>query len=929
MLFFKLFFIAATIFHFFWCCHSTENKVSNNFSFEDGKLVADCFNEDSNECLIQFTTYQFINKLHLRGFVFDEENIKQFSKAICNMQIQELTLAQCDISDELISLLTLPFNLKSIRLERLNLSFKGIQSTISKLRSSLESLEIVGCLVSKLPQEEPLINSTSQKVSFDFSKFYHLKNIHVDNLNENFDSYRLLLSLSWSSLERIKISCIHLSTEEWALLLDKWNETNRLVFSNTLKEFNIKIKEIEKHLLIQLIRFLFSIPCLEIISLQAVDWVGIDSLPPLPSSIKQLSLIPFSMIFMEDGEISFYNSKNLSLLTHLTVNESFDTFPYYLFDLKELEYLYIWSGIFSNFSLVANKRCDKLKHLSIQSKYLIPLLANFVNNFPVIERLNVLGADSESFDYYLKIIISSTTLKCLAINYYDNKQNYLKIEDKITSSVEELKLTNVWWKFACDFFKVERFPCLKKIYIVTLNDVLDLNEILEKLSSFLQLTSLTLIGKFSLSYEPLQFTFENLKFFRLEVSNSLNLDHLLGCMPNLIELQLEGLCLRELLLQNPIGIRYLSLPFNVLLRNEDFINIVKNIPYLIQVSNHWISLFQSVTLPSELAYYFKELKVYFQNELQFKINPNCLPIKQLKNDDKLINLVRLKSSKLQNYLSSIFPLETSKSFVKQLFTIEFGKYFNGKSIDNELMKRFFNLLGELEITSEKEALFVQNLLFEGKNESFIGLTDFSLENFTNLFSDYFIKVIEIDFESVHLEFIKEFFKANKKYGLFKIFNFLKSLFTSFSVNNGWSKMINNEIFDFFSDQLLAPSFCLFFDRIKENTLIEEKKKFLPSKFESIAEGLNNLEQEQYNEFSINFKSILIEFCDELFIKSCFDILEAILIPETKCAICLDSLFTKECEFFKAKNGNCHFFHRGCLNEWLKVDNTCPHCRRSK
>ena len=111
-----------------------------------------------------------------------------------------------------------------------------------------------------------------------------------------------------------------------------------------------------------------------------------------------------------------------------------------------------------------------------------------------------------------------------------------------------------------------------------------------------------------------------MKFFCLEFTKeTFYLDQLLCCMPNLIELQLEGVSLKELKVRNPICIRYLSLPFNVFISDEDFINIVKNIPYLIQLNNNRVSLLPNVLSSSELAYYFKELKAYFQNELQFNI----------------------------------------------------------------------------------------------------------------------------------------------------------------------------------------------------------------------------------------------------------------------------------------------------------------------
>ncbi len=84
---------------------------------------------------------------------------------------------------------------------------------------------------------------------------------------------------------------------------------------------------------------------------------------------------------MEDGKRSFWNSKNLSQLTHLTINDSFHMFPYNLFELEQLEYLEIWCSNYVDYLSTIDRRCDKLKYLSIQSKYLRHLLYNFENNF--------------------------------------------------------------------------------------------------------------------------------------------------------------------------------------------------------------------------------------------------------------------------------------------------------------------------------------------------------------------------------------------------------------------------------------------------------------------------------------------------------------------------------------------------------------------
>ena len=134
-------------------------------------------------------------------------------------------------------------------------------------------------------------------------------------------------------------------------------------------------------------------------------------------------------------------------------------------------------------------------------------------------------------------------------------------------------------------------------------------------------------------------------------------------MPNLIELQLEGEFIRELKLLNPVGIRYLKLPFDFFEHNGDIVNIVKNTPSLMKLTvwDSFSSSNYSIPLASELAYYFKELKRHFKNELQFKINTACLPVKLIIGDFNIIKLVRLKSSELTNYLGCIFPIDNFKS----------------------------------------------------------------------------------------------------------------------------------------------------------------------------------------------------------------------------------------------------------------------------
>ena len=948
MLFSRFLFALVTNLPILLCTLSAGKMDSNSFLFENGRLTVNCLSKEPSDCLAQLTTYQPIKKLYLEGFVFDEINVKQFSDTIC--ELQELTLYRCDINDELASLLTLPSSLNSIQLERLNLSVKGIQKIVDKLSVSFESLEVVDCLANEIPPGGRLVTVRGQKESLDFSRFSRLKNICIDNLTDNVDSYNLLLSLTRLPLEIINLPRIDLNSQEWSSLLKEWKTPNGVAFSNTLKKFDLDIIQIEQDLYSKLIRVLFSFSRLEIISLYSARSLEKVSLPPLPLTIRQLSLESTEKIYLEDGKTSFYNSNNLSKLTHLDVYYSFKISPYDLFDFNQLEYLKIRSWGDSDCYWKRDRCCPKLKYLSIFFKYLNPFLANFQNNFPVIETLDTYWASSEGLDSHLKSIISSKTLKCLKIDYTNNTKSPLKIEGVVKSSIEKLELRNVHWEFVSSLLDVELFPSLKTIHIETSRTDLDLdlNEVLEKLSSFPQLTSLILIGNYFLPNEQVPFTFENLKFFYFEVDQkSLDLNNLLCCMPNLIELRLEKMHLSKFMLQNSVGIRYLTLPSEYFQNYHDFINIYKNIPYLIQLKtrmNNFAS-FKNAPFAPELAYYFKKLKEHFKNEFQFEISPNCFPIEQFNYNVELLKLVRLKSPELTNYLNEHFPFDTSESFIKQLFTIKIEKQF-----DIKMVKVLFNLLRELEVTNEKDTLLIQKLFLQSKDQHFAELNNCSSDNFYKIFSGHLSKSTRIYLKPAHSRFVENFYKQNKKYGPTKILKFLNSFFTFLSVadskskiynliksilnfrsvdnDGGRSRILSDKVFDFFSGLLLAPSFCSLFDKIKENKLSKKEKKYLPFKFELIATNMKDLEPKEYEELSSRFKDIFIELCDESFDKSFFEILKIVSTTDTTCSICLDSLFTKECKFFKAKEGNCHLYHKECLNGWLEQNNTCPVCRRS-
>ena len=66
-------------------------------------------------------------------------------------------------------------------------------------------------------------------------------------------------------------------------------------------------------------------------------------------------------------------------------------------------------------------------------------------------------------------------------------------------------------------------------------------------------------------------------------------------------------------------------------------------------------------------------------------------------------------------------------------------------------------------------------------------------------------------------------------------------------------------------------------------------------------------------------------------KSKFKVKKNLIVPvnydekeHSKCPICLDPIMYT----YALYKTNCnHTFHRSCLEKWLKVNNTCPCCRK--
>ena len=936
MLLFVLFFVAITNLPTFWCSLTTIKNYSSSFLFENGKLTADCFNKDSNECLIQLAFYEPFTRLHLKGFVFDEVNVKEFSNIIGKLQLQDLILDRCNINDELGKFLTIPSDLKSFQLEKLNLSSFGIQSIISNLPSSIESLVISACFGKEVCELHSKLN---------LSKFTLLKHFHLLNSNNfTFDACDLLTSLTSLPLEVVILENIRPSLAYWSSILDCWTQQNDHSFSKSLKTFDFQIIHINCKDANRLINFLLASPHLEVFSLNLIVFPlpSQISVISLPANIKQFSLEGYGNIIINNSNDSFYAQNSLSLLplTHLTVSGRFVSFPYQIFRLPHLEFLELFfvnckTNIISS---LVDISCQHLKHLSVKLIHLIPLLSNFDIHFPVIETFEVYEISSSKFDSHLPRIISVNSLKYLRLSYKVASKNLLKFERRITSSLEKLTLISVSWKFFCSLIDNVSIQHLNSVTLDLTDKRLDLKVVLEKFSTFPKLSALKIFSELVLEKES-TVKLEELKSFELFYSgNSINLDYLLNCLPNLFELDLKGEKLMEFKLSKPANINFLKFDFRTRGLEKDVVNLVKWMPNLVQLRNYYgYNLkFSGELLAADLAYYFKVLKEHFMNDLRFEIVPNCLPITLLQKDSFLFQLVRLKSPALLDMLKSKFPLEKYAGIVQQLFTLEIENDLNNWPVDSFFLTvlQFFTELG-IEKSNTNDILFIKKL-FEGdrKRKSTETVT-FSSGRFYDLYYEYLEKQASVQLNDCHREFIRQFLCNNKRYNILKSTDFLISFFTSISSKNeaiSIDRQINQEIFDLFAENLLSNSFLSLINKIKDKRLSDKQLEHLFSYFdyEMVSSKLKSITKYSFNQFVNHFNDEFFE-CEKSKnpIAESFSSFKILLPIGEECPICIQPFDNDPCTFFQVKNNNlvCHYFHKQCLNCWLETSQGCPNCRR--
>ena len=919
------FFLGFTSYFLITKCSDLQIKeYSKVFDYKDDRLIVDGHNVDPGLLLSQLSSIKFLNELTIREFVFDDVSVKEFSKAISALSIKKLSIIQCDFNEEIATLFIISPSIQSIHLEELNLSSRGIEIILNKLDPSVESITISGCYENK-----------PKKHLQSFSKFSLLKQIDIDKKSiGDLNIYHSLRSFTTTSLESIKLRQFELDPFEINSILEEWIHKFGKAFTNNLKVLEFGIFDYNFRLNGKLIQQILSFPNLKILSCDFNDDHLDFSIDALPPNLEQL-ILNDAIIDINANQKSIYSRNNLlaSKFTHLAVNGMFFEFPTYLLCMKNLEYLNLdCISCDTTPTLESFQSPSSLKHLIIQSKHLSPFMPNFDENFKVIEILEVQSRSFHKDFFYFEKLFTNSTLKSLKLDFRSDDFGKFKFNSKCECLFEELELKNVYWKFICQLLDKFTFFQLKKLTICFERETYNLHEVLYKLQTLTELTSLSLMGEVKWKFgEKVPFLFKKLTSFSLEFTDiyAIELDHLMLGMPKLQRLHFPTWNNNEFLLHQPaINIRYLYLPDSVYESDKtNWINFLKNLPNLVQVKNcsKYDSIVDEITA-GDLAYYLKVLREYFKSELLVKIQYDCLPVLLLKKDAQLLKLVRSKSKQLVFYLNEIFPLSTFGTFANQLFMIEFEVFFS--SINFPFIVKFFKLLSELEVGDQPEAMFVKGILLDEWHERLNETIDFSLSNFYDRILNYIIRRDKISLNMEHIEFVIQFSKANKRYGLSTIVEFAKVFFISISTVNGNNKFVDGEMFIFFSSYLLMPSFRSFFDKILNKELSEKEKKFLPLDYESIGDDLKKLEPEQYEELSVRFKDLLFEFVHVSFIEEFSNLLRKILIPATKCAICYESLFSEECSFFfSSEKKECHLFHKSCLYKWLNANNKCPNCRQ--
>ena len=921
------FFLGFTSYFLITKCSDLQIKeVYKNFNYKDDKLIIDCHNLDPGLLFSQLSSIKFLNELSLQEFIFDEISVKELSKAISVLSVKKLSIIECDFNEEIATLFSIPPSVKSIHLEKLNLSSKGIEIILSKLDSSVESITISACCVNE-----------KKKLLQSFSRFCSLKQIDIDKKSiGDSNIYHSLRSLSTASLESIKLHEFKLDASKLNSILKEWIRKYGTSFTDNLKVFELGVFDLDPVPNNELIKRLLSFKNLKILSCELYDEFLDFSINALPPKLEQLILKGAKLyIKINHKQIISQNILSASHLTHLALSNTLTEFPIYLFSMKNLEYLDLSNILCDDAPIVGSFQSpSSLKHLVIQFEHLSPFLPKFDKSFKALEKLDVQFRFIKTF-HNLEKLFTNRTLKTLKLDFRlkDSSQFNFDLDSKCECSLEKLELKNISFEFFCHLFDKLTFSQLKKVSFHFKWENCELYEVLYKLQTLNQLTSLSLRGSINWKIvKKVSFMFKNLISFNWEFSDIgvIELAHLMLGMPNLKSLCLPTWKNNPLFLEQPaINIRYLYLPMGIdELDKTRWINFLKYLPNLVQLRNcsDCNSIVEDEVTAGDLAYYLKVLREYFKSELMFKIEYNCLPVLLLKKDPLLLELVRNKSKKLCTYLNEIFPMNIFEKFVKQLFIIDIVKYFT--TIDISLSMKYFKLISELEIglETEDDIMFFRSIFFRGDYHcAFTNATDFSLANFYNVLLNYLIEQTKVSLNMEHVEFLMKFFKTNKKHSFFKISKFIQKFFIFLSTVDIGNKFIDKEVFSFFSGYLLAPSFRSFFDKIRNKELSEREKKFLAIDFNSVADDLKKLEPEQYEELCIQFKDFLIKFTKESFIESFSNILKKILIPATKCAICYESLFSKECMFFKAKKVYCHLFHEVCLIKWVVEKKTCPYC----
>ena len=760
-------------------------------------------------------------------------------------------------------------------------------------------------------------------------------------------------------LEVIKLWNNSLDAELLALVPGTWNNFIENAFVNVLKVLDLKENYLKSHVFVPLMKYIHHFSVLEELSCfsQFVCYDEQIKIFELPATIKNLSIITEADIFISKLNMTMYNTKYLCQfgLTHLSVSGEFGMFPYEIFDLKELEYLNMLGVSYKCDALLdVLPCCESLRYLAVKATIFLSFCPNFSIYFPVLESLHLEEIHVDLFYSNLSKIFQCKTSKSLTLAWDRDKSSKINFDESICL-IDTLRLETSYWQFLTKLVEHVKFPNLKHLTIEFSGDFPSFGKLMSVLECIKNLETLDLHLSWwnQMNFPQCAYFFNNLKSFSLKCNiRSLNLDEIIGNMPNLIDFKLHNNNYAGMQFSLPCSLKYFSLEFNLpLVECHPLINFAKNTPNLIRfcLNSSQECIIDKKVSNSDIAHYLQALKIHFQDEFDFSVKEFSIPIKMLKFSKKLQELVSTKSTNLPKYLNQIFPRDKLR-FIKPLFMIRMVQIFihdnhfipsiNWTNFDL-ILKAFLQLGYCLDYLDYSEMVTMGRIVLQlnDDNDSYIESKIFlgthsnsNLRDIRNIYlcianyaaRNFILKLSRSDINFITLNF-QRYSHASFSDLVRNLENILEFTMVHFEnyVSNDIKRvtMVIEKLF-LCPSNLLIPKIRDKKLDLSEIEMLHQISSFDYELLSSILKSTNDVEFQSINNYfhfdflELDLAAMMIKW--ENFLTSTVDSI---------CAICLEQFWMKKCRFFITHESKaCHQFHDQCLDNWIKLNNCCPLCR---